>query len=84
MKEGKEEGVTDRSLVWNTDLIETLELENLLNRACQEMYGAENRHDFRGAHAHADYPDRNDVEWMKHVRIEADFVWQMLCALWSI
>ena len=44
--------VTDRSLVWNTDLIATLELENLLNQACQEMYGAKNRHESRGAKAH--------------------------------
>merc|ERR1712127_668287 len=44
----------------------TLELENLLNQACQEMWGAENRHESRGAQAHEDYPDRNDVEWMKH------------------
>ena len=52
--------------MWNTDLIETLELGNLLNQACQVMCGAENRHEFRGAQAHADYPDRIDVEWMQH------------------
>ena len=57
MRKCKDIGVTDRSLVWNTDLIETLELENLHNQACQEMYGAENRHDFRGAQAHEDYPE---------------------------
>ena len=45
-------------MVWNTDLIETLELVNLFNQACQEVYGAENRHEFRGAQAHEDYPDR--------------------------
>ena len=44
--------VTDRSLVWNTNLIATLELENLLNQACQEMYAAKNRHESRGAKAH--------------------------------
>jgi len=66
MRKYKDIGITDRSLVWNTDLIETLELENLLNQACQEMYSAENRHESRGAQAHENYPDRNDVEWMKH------------------
>ena len=66
MRKYKDVGVTDRSLVWNTDLIETMELENLLNQACQEMYGAENRQESRGAQAHEDFPDRNDEKWMKH------------------
>merc|ERR1711975_213008 len=66
MRKFKDIGVTDRSLVWNTDLIETIELENLLNQACQLMYGAENRQESRGAQAHEDYPDRNDEDWMKH------------------
>jgi succinate dehydrogenase / fumarate reductase flavoprotein subunit len=58
--------VTDRSLIWNTDLIETLELDNMLPQAVVTVHGAANRHESRGAHMHESYPERNDAEWMKH------------------
>jgi len=58
--------VTDRSLIWNSDLVETMELDNLISQASVTLHGAHNRKESRGAHAHEDFPDRNDAEWMKH------------------
>ena len=62
----KDVGVTDRSLIWNSDLVETLELDNLISQAAVTMHGAYNLKESRGAHAHEDFPNRDDVNWMKH------------------
>ena len=66
--------ITDRSLIWNTDLIETLEFDNLIAQAVVTMDSARNRTESRGAHAREDFPDRDDANWMKHTLSFCDTV----------
>ena len=70
---GKDDlAVADKSMVFNTDLVETLELDNLLPQAVVSMHSAENREESRGAHAHEDFPERDDKKWMKHTITHID------------
>jgi succinate dehydrogenase / fumarate reductase flavoprotein subunit len=59
-------GISDRSLIWNSDLVEALELKNLMEQAVVTLHSAEAREESRGAHAREDFPDRDDVNWLKH------------------
>ncbi|MEO8746216.1 MAG: succinate dehydrogenase flavoprotein subunit [Rhodanobacter sp.] len=68
----KDVHVSDRSLIWNSDLIETMELANLLEQAVATMDSAEQRTETRGAHAREDFPERDDVNWLKHTQVWVD------------
>jgi succinate dehydrogenase / fumarate reductase flavoprotein subunit len=65
--------VSDRSLIWNTDLIETLEFDNLISQSAVTVQGALAREESRGAHAREDFPKRDDAKWMKHTLSYADY-----------
>jgi succinate dehydrogenase / fumarate reductase flavoprotein subunit len=65
-------GIEDRSLIWNSDLVETLELDNLMAQAMVSIVSAKNRTESRGAHAREDHPDRDDENWLKHTVATCD------------
>ncbi len=68
----EELGISDRSMIWNTDLVEALELDNLLAQAVVSLHSALNRTESRGAHAREDFPERDDHNWLKHTMVWRD------------
>jgi succinate dehydrogenase / fumarate reductase flavoprotein subunit len=72
-KASEDIAVTDRSLIWNSDLVETLEYDNLIAQAAVTVKSAASREESRGAHAREDFPNRDDVKWMKHTLAWADY-----------
>jgi succinate dehydrogenase / fumarate reductase flavoprotein subunit len=66
LKSSADISVSDRGMIWNTDLVETLEFDNLIVQAAATVNSAANRQESRGAHAREDFPDRDDNNWMKH------------------
>jgi succinate dehydrogenase / fumarate reductase flavoprotein subunit len=73
-RSGVDMKVSDRSLIWNSDLVESLEYDNLIVQAVVTMESASNRLESRGAHAREDYPDRDDTNWMKHTLATIDAI----------
>ena len=71
-RRGDKIAVSDRSLIWNSDLVETLEYENLIAQAVVTIHSARNRTESRGAHAREDHPARDDENWLKHTLIWLD------------